>query len=112
MLDLPKRLFWDTNMERLDWDVHARFVIDRIIKRGNINHWKAIKSYYGLERIKHEIPQIRDLGDLSLNFFSEYFDIPLTEFRYYQMRGLMPEHILFHQNLYENPQLLSDIKTG
>jgi len=95
MLDLPKRIFWDTNMEHIDWATNARFVIHRVITRGEIKDWVVIKKYYGLERIKQEILQMRDLDDLTLNFFSQYFGIEKEKFRCYTMRQLMPAHWLY-----------------
>jgi len=92
MLDLPKRIFWDTNMEHIDWATNARFVIYRVITRGEIKDWVVIKKHYGLERIKQEILQMRDLDDLTLNFFSQYFGIEKEKLRCYTMRQLMPAH--------------------
>jgi len=83
MLDLPKRLFWDTNMENLDWDTHARFVIERVVQYGYISDWIAIKRHYGLKKIKTELLQSRYLDKKTLNFFSLYFNIPKTKFRCY-----------------------------
>jgi len=91
MLDLPKRIFWDTNMIDIDWDAHARFVIERVITHGRIEDWVMIKAYYGIDRIKEEILQIRFLDDKTLNFFSVIFDIEKEQFRCYKLRASLPE---------------------
>ena len=91
MLDLPKRLFWDTNMEHIDWATNARFVIHRVITCGEIKDWVVIKKHYGLERIKQEILQMRFLDDMTLNFFSVIFEIEKEEFRSYKLRDSLPE---------------------
>lgn len=32
---LNKALFWDTNYDNIDYKKHARFVIERVLTRGN-----------------------------------------------------------------------------
>ena len=83
-MNLPKTLFWDSKMDTLDYEQHARSIIERVITRGSLTDWKTtIKDYYGLERIEQEILQMRSLDDLTLNFFSQFFNKPKEQFRCY-----------------------------
>jgi hypothetical protein len=82
-MNLNKALFWDTDYEKLDYERHARKIIERVITRGTLQDWWEIKKYYGKERIKSEIVTVRSLDKLSLNFCSNYFNVPKTEFRCY-----------------------------
>ena len=50
-----KVVFWDTNMEELDWDKNSKFIIQRVMERGNKQEIQEIVSHYGKSRIEREI---------------------------------------------------------
>jgi len=80
-LNLPKHLFWDVNPSTLDVEAHRRYIIHRVITRGNEKNWVVIRDYYGMDRLKEEILMMRDLDPKTHTFFSTIFDIPKSEFR-------------------------------
>lgn len=45
-------LFWDTNIERIDWNIQKRPVIQRVFERGNFTEKKEVLNYYGRNAIK------------------------------------------------------------
>jgi hypothetical protein len=48
--DLSKfrpRLFWDTDINEIDWHGQRRAVIERVIERGNDEEKAEIKRFYG-----------------------------------------------------------------
>lgn len=52
---LRKNLFWDTDINSIDWDKQSKAVIERIFERGNISEKKEILSFYGASRIRNII---------------------------------------------------------
>ncbi len=80
---LRKSLFWDTKFQNIDYDKHIRHVVERVLTRGNWNDWLELRKYYGLEKIKVEIVQIRYLDKVTLSFCSTHFNIPKEKFRCY-----------------------------
>jgi len=82
-MELSKALFWDTDIKKIDYERNARHIIERVLQRGMLNDWFEIKKYYGLDRIKQEILQIRYLDKISLNFCSKYFKISKEQFKCY-----------------------------
>ena len=40
-------LFWDTDINRIEWITHRRGVIERILERGNDQEKEEIKRFYG-----------------------------------------------------------------
>lgn len=80
---LNKALFWDTDYDSIDYKKHARFVIERVITRGNWKDWQELKRFYGLEKIKKEVINIRYLNKLTFNFCQTFFNIPKEKFRCY-----------------------------
>ncbi|MET0636939.1 MAG: hypothetical protein ABWZ25_12990 [Chitinophagaceae bacterium] len=45
-------LFWDTDMNKIDWSRQYRAVIRRVFERGNAREKKEITRYYGGDKIK------------------------------------------------------------
>ena len=82
-MKLSRTIFWDVNYDTIDWEKHARFVMERVLMRGTLEDVKQLKSYYGLEKIKEEIIQSRYLDRVTLNFCSVFLGIPKEEFRCY-----------------------------
>jgi plasmid maintenance system antidote protein VapI len=44
---LRRALFWDTAMEKIDWNRQRRAVIQRVLERGNDQEKSEIKKFYG-----------------------------------------------------------------
>ena len=92
-LELSKVLFWDTNYDKINWDKNARYVIERVVSLGRANDWLQIKNYYGMERIKAETLESRDLDDKTISFLACIFNISKEEFRCYKLKQSYPQHL-------------------
>ncbi|MCB0540941.1 MAG: hypothetical protein KDE33_25750 [Bacteroidetes bacterium] len=82
-MKLSPHLFWDIDLKDLNFEKHARFIIERVLTRGRLSDWFEIQSYYGWERLKKEVLKIRSMDSLTLNFCSKLFHIPKEQFRCY-----------------------------
>jgi hypothetical protein len=82
-LNLNKALFWDIDINSLDYQQHARFIIERVLLRGDWADWQELKSFYGLDKIKDEALTIRYLDKKTLNFCHTLFNIQKEKFRCY-----------------------------
>ncbi len=91
-MNLSKVLFWDTNYDHIHWEEKAHYVIHRVVTMGSMDDWNQIKEFYGLERIKNEMLQARNLDPKTLNFLSFYFDIPKEQFRCFILQQSIPQH--------------------
>lgn len=49
---LRESLFWDTDIEKIDWQQQYKSVIQRIYERGNKEEWEEIRRFYGKEKIQ------------------------------------------------------------
>lgn len=49
---LRKALFWDTDINKIDWQKQHRAVIQRVFERGNDEEKKEIISFYGEKKVK------------------------------------------------------------
>ena len=48
---LRASLFWDTDIDKIDWDKHYKAVINRVFERGNETEKKEIKRFYGKQKV-------------------------------------------------------------
>lgn len=52
---LRRVLFWDTNFDKIDWELQKEVVIKRVFERGNEEEKKEITRFYGKEVINRII---------------------------------------------------------
>lgn len=52
-------LFWDVDINKMDWNKNKRFIIKRIFERGNQKEIEVLIQFYGLATIQTEIQQIK-----------------------------------------------------
>lgn len=74
-------LFWDVEIQKLDYGEKSEFIIGRVLDFGNLEEWKMILDFYGLSKIKavareHIFSDIR-----SANFWSLILIIPFKNLR-------------------------------
>jgi plasmid maintenance system antidote protein VapI len=48
---LRKVLFWDTDIQKIDWEKQKKAVIKRVFERGNEEEKKEITHFYGLDTV-------------------------------------------------------------
>lgn len=46
-------LFWDTNIEKIDWERHSKAVIRRVFERGNKREKEEITRFYGKDKVNN-----------------------------------------------------------
>lgn len=49
---LSKALFWDTDIQQIDWERQYRAVIQRVFERGNETDKEEIIRFYGAEKVE------------------------------------------------------------
>lgn len=57
---IRKILFWDTDINKIDWIKNKKAVIKRIFERGNELEIKEIINFYGLDTVKKELNTIKE----------------------------------------------------
>lgn len=74
-----KNIFWDCDSADIDLQKNKRYVIERVLTRGQINDFKALLKLYTSEEIKSAILKSRELDPKTAHFCSWYFKIPESE---------------------------------
>lgn len=89
---LSPHLFWDVDVNRISWDEHKIFIVQRILEYGLFSDWININHHIGLKEIGEIATQIRNLDKKSLVFISTLSQIPITEFLCYSTQQSIPQH--------------------
>jgi len=58
MAIINKILFWDTDIDKIDWQKHKSFVINRIFERGDEEQINEIITFYGEKSVKEILPTL------------------------------------------------------
>jgi hypothetical protein len=89
---LSKSLFWDVNIKDFDAEIHSLFIAERVLTRGTLDDFRTIKYYYGVEKLKSIVVEIKNLDERTLSFCSVYFSIPKSKFRCYNFKQSNQTH--------------------
>ena len=88
-------IFWDVDKYHIDLDLHAPYVVQRVLEYGQIGDWKTLLAYYGLDEIVNISKNLRSLEPRALAFISTISRTPQEQFRCYNTRQSNPEHCNF-----------------
>ncbi|PIQ29857.1 MAG: hypothetical protein COW63_10950 [Bacteroidetes bacterium CG18_big_fil_WC_8_21_14_2_50_41_14] len=85
-----KRIFWDVNFDKLDYDGKASFVIERVFERGDVDDIRQCRRYYGDELVTETLLKAKFLPEHRIHLASAVIDKPIESFRCYTLRQLNP----------------------
>ena len=85
-----KNLFWDADMSTLSMDSCPTYIIQRVLEHGQMNDWRLINRYYGIDRIVEECKQMRSLDPVSLSFICTISHTKEEDYRCYHFRQSFP----------------------
>jgi len=91
-MKISQVLFWDVDINSIDYEKHASFIVQRVLEAGTLNDFYSIRDFYGKPRLKHIIKNLRYLDDRTLSFCSIYFKIKPEQFRCYTQNQLHQIH--------------------
>lgn len=63
-------LFWDVDQQSMDFDRNQRFIIERVLQRGDLNDWKKLKELYGKDEILRISKTLKNLDDKTVNLLA------------------------------------------
>lgn len=90
-----KRIFWDVNFEAIDYDAKARFVIERVFERGDVEDIRNCRRYYGDEKISEVLLSAKWLSLQTIYLASAVIDKNINEFRCYIQAQSQKEHWIY-----------------
>ena len=93
--DIPvfnRRIFWDVDFDKLDYENKANFIIERVFERGDIPDIRNCRRYYGDEKVSAALLNAKYLSLHILYLAAAVIARPLTDFRCYKLRQSNQEH--------------------
>jgi hypothetical protein len=93
--EINRRIFWDVNPDKLDFNQRSRFVIERVFERGNVEDVREIRRYYGDKLIGDTLKTSPWIEEKSVYLASAILRIPLNEFVCYSKAASNPEHWIY-----------------
>lgn len=57
-----RRLFWDTDLHKLDLERYARYIITRVLEKGDLEDWNWVRWTYGEERLRETLDENRQVS--------------------------------------------------
>lgn len=88
-------LFWDVDVESIDMDANAPYVVKRVLELGTWADWKLLEAHYGLQRITEIAKGLRDLEPKALSFISTISSTPQSSFRCYSQKQYSRKHWIY-----------------
>lgn len=89
--NLHRRLFWDTVYEEIDWQAGYKWIIARIIERGNKEEWEELIRFYGKEKVINALKNdVIFLADYAIEDVCSYFPIRKEEMLCYIRKQSKP----------------------
>ncbi len=85
-----RRIFWDVDFDKLDYDGKANFIIERVFERGDVEDIRQCRRYYGDEKVAQALLNAKYLPLHTTYLAAAVIGRPLTDFRCYRLRLLNP----------------------
>ena len=85
---LSRSLFWDVDPETVDEVKHRRFIIQRVLERGNYGELKSLIAHYTMPVVIGEAQRIRSLDPVTLAFASCLGNVGEETFRCFATQQL------------------------
>lgn len=90
--DFNKRIFWDIDIAKLDYERKASFIIERVFERGDVPDIRNCRRYYGDDKICSVLTNAKWLSLTTIYLACALFDNELTDYKCYNTAQLNPGH--------------------
>jgi hypothetical protein len=87
---LSKQAFWDVDMDKIDYEKKARYVITKVFDRGTIEDIISILNFYDEDEIKTALLNVSYLSDNAMSFACVLFGLKLQDFKCYNLKQSGP----------------------
>jgi hypothetical protein len=94
-MNLDRKLFWDVDYDKLDWEKYASWVIVRVFERGDVDDIRQVRRHYGDEKISDSLLNAKSIRLERLYLASAVIDQPLEKFKCYLNQQLNPKLFRF-----------------
>lgn len=97
-----QQLFWDSPIHTIDMETHKNYIIEHVITRGLLADFYLLLKIYTCDEITTALKKSKSLDRKTVQFCSDYFNIPLSELHASSFLQLMLQRIIFYNNFLKN----------
>ncbi len=90
IIKLSPRAFWDVDMNTMDYEKNADFIIRKVFEYGTLEDLAEAWAYYGNEKTRQALLTAPYLMEKTHRFASVLFHIPLSDFACYTTKQYHP----------------------
>lgn len=83
---LSQYLFWDIDLDLFDVENNSAQLIQRVLEYGELDDWRKVRDFYGLERIANDCKKLRSLNPKALSFICAITGTKKEDYRCYHIR--------------------------
>ena len=87
---LSPYLFWDIDKDSFDTEKNSAQLIKRVLEYGELDDWRKVRNYYGLNRIASDCKTLRSLRPEALSFVCVVTGTKKEDYRCYTFRQSFP----------------------
>ena len=87
---LSKVLFWDIDIKQADMDKYPAHFVQRVLEYGNMDDWRLLRSYYGMDKIVQVCKGLRTLDPICLSYICTISHTNIEDYRCYHFRQSFP----------------------
>ena len=87
---LSSYLFWDIDKDSFNAEKNSAQLIKRVLEFGELDDWRTVRDYYGLERIARDCKTLRSLRPKALSFVCVVTGTQKEDYRCYTFRQSFP----------------------
>lgn len=92
---LSKHLFWDVEVDKINPDTHASFIIERVLKKGTLQDFNVLNQIFGSKKTISTVKNLKNLDPKTANFAHIYFNIPKNEMKCYTKNQSQVKHWIY-----------------
>ncbi len=90
-----KRIFWDIDPEKLDFETKASFIIERVFERGDVEDIRMCRRFYGDEKVAEVLKKAKSLMLHTVYLAAALFNNELQDYRCYKEAQLTPAPFMY-----------------
>ena len=87
-----RRIFWDVDFDKLNYDKRADFIIERVFERGDVEDIRHCRRYYGDEKVAKALTNAKWLMKETVYLATAILKNELSDYRCYRLAQLNPTH--------------------
>lgn len=102
---LSPYLFWDIDKNDFDAERNSAQLIQRVLEYGELDDWRKVRDFYGLDRIASDCKRLRTLPPKALSFVCTVHRHPQRRLPMLRLQTILPDTLELLKTLASQPEM-------